>query len=70
MIEEHSFGIILFREPRSYLLLRYIGGHWDFIKGHQEPGEPGIDTARRECKEETGITELQFLAGFEEKIDY
>lgn len=32
------------------------GGHRSFSKGHREPGESDIQTAKRELFEETGIS--------------
>jgi len=73
MIEETSAGIILFRKEDSkilFLLLHYPSGHWDFIKGKMEEGESTHETAIRETKEETGITDITFLENFEEWIKY
>ncbi|MCK6487306.1 MAG: NUDIX domain-containing protein [Planctomycetes bacterium] len=42
-----------------WLLLRAAKhGEWGFPKGHQDPGEGTVDTALRECVEETGIALL------------
>jgi len=73
MIEETSAGIILFRKEDSkilFLLLHYPSGHWDFVKGKIEDGESTHETAIREAKEETGITDIIFLKNFEEWIKY
>jgi len=73
MIEETSAGIVLFRKEDSkilFLLLHYPSGHWDFIKGKMEKGESTHETAIRETKEETGITDITFLENFEEWIKY
>jgi len=73
MIEETSSGIVLFRKEDSkilFLLLHYPSGHWDFVKGKMEKGESMHDTAIRETKEETGITDISLLNGFEEWIEY
>lgn len=73
MIEETSAGIVLFRKEDSknlFLLLHYPSGHWDFVKGKMEKGESTHETAIRETKEETGITDVNFLDGFEEWIEY
>ena len=66
MPREISAGVILFRQAPQphYLLLHYESGHWDFPKGHIEPGEEARETARRELKEETGISEIRFLDGY------
>jgi len=73
MIEETSAGIVLFRKEDSknvFLLLHYPSGHWDFVKGKMEKGETTHETAIRETKEETGITDVEFVEGFEEWIEY
>jgi len=73
MIEETSAGIVLFRKDGSknlFLLLHYPSGHWDFVKGKMEKGESTHETAIREAKEETGITDITFLENFEEWIKY
>ena len=73
MIEETSAGVILFRKEDSkilFLLLHYPSGHWDFVKGKIEQGESTYETAIRETKEETGITDIKFLENFEEWIKY
>ncbi len=73
MIEETSAGIVLFRKEDSknlFLLLHYPSGHWDFVKGKMEKGETTHETAIRETREETGITDVNFLDGFEEWIEY
>jgi 8-oxo-dGTP pyrophosphatase MutT (NUDIX family) len=56
-------------EP-EYLLLHYVAGHWDFPKGNIEAGEKEPQTAIRELREETGITDVEFFDGFCMKIEY
>ena len=73
MIEETSAGIVLFRKEEAkklFLILHYPSGHWDFVKGKMEKGESTQETAIRETKEETGITDVTFLDNFEEWIEY
>ncbi|MCV0392825.1 MAG: NUDIX domain-containing protein [Nitrosopumilus sp.] len=73
MIEETSAGIVLFRKEENenlFLLLHYPSGHWDFVKGKMEKGESTRETAIRETKEETGITDIEFIDDFEEWIEY
>lgn len=51
---------------RRYLLLRNSRhGAWGFPKGHSEKGETLLQTALRETEEETGITSLTAVPGFE-----
>jgi len=71
--KERSAGIILFLEKpegNRFLLLNYPTGHWDFVKGKIEHGETEHQTAVRETKEETGISDLEFIDGFKENINY
>ena len=73
MIKETSAGVVFFRNDSSanqFLLLNYPQGHWDFVKGKMEKNEEPCETARREAKEETGITDFQFIDGFDEYVEY
>ena len=74
MSEERSAGAVVYylegiAEP-EYLLLYYTAGHWDFPKGKIEAGENEKQAATREIREETCITEVEFLDGFRKKIEY
>jgi len=73
MREQKSTGIVLFRndsDKNEFLLLNYPQGHWDFVKGKIEQNETSYETALRETKEETGITNIEFVDGFEESVEY
>ena len=73
MREQKSAGIVLFRNASNkneFLLLNYPQGHWDFIKGKVEQNETAHETALRETKEETGISNIEFVDGFEESVEY
>jgi len=70
MREEVSAGIILINENKDFLLLNYPSKHWDFVKGKMEEGETEHETALRETKEETGISDVEFLDNFREEIEY
>ena len=73
MGNEKSAGIVLFRndsDKNEFLLLNYPQGHWDFVKGKIERNETSHETALRETKEETGITNIEFVDGFEESVEY
>jgi len=71
--DEESAGIVFFRKTKdgiNFLLLNYPSGHWDLVKGHIEINEKPRDAAIRESKEETGITDIKFIDGFKEDIEY
>ena len=72
MVIERSAGFVLFRTlptGRVYLLLDY-GRHWDYAKGHVEPGEDDLAAATRELEEETGIASIGVRPGFAHEIEY
>ena len=61
MQKEVSAGIILYNDVngrKEFLVLKYPGGHWDFVKGKIENSEEPKQTAIRETKEETGIVDV------------
>ncbi|MEW5839451.1 MAG: NUDIX domain-containing protein [Thermoproteota archaeon] len=84
VFDERSAGAVLFREgdgggsssggngnkEPQYLLLHYTAGHWDFPKGNIEQGETEHEAAAREIREETGISDIEFIDGFERTISY
>lgn len=77
---EKSAGAVIFRKEGNkihYLLLHYPpashrakSDYWDLPKGHIEKGEEIEDTARREVREETGLTDIKFVEGFMEWLKY
>jgi 8-oxo-dGTP pyrophosphatase MutT (NUDIX family) len=73
MLEERSAGSIIYRQSskgKLYLLLNYPSGHWDFVKGNIEKGETFKQTVLIEIREETGIVDITFVEGFEDKVEY
>jgi 8-oxo-dGTP pyrophosphatase MutT (NUDIX family) len=76
VVDERSAGAVVFylsendsAEP-EFLLLNYTAGHWDFPKGNIEYGEQEKEAATREIREETGITDVEFIDGYRMIIDY
>ena len=73
VLREKSCGAVVFiknEDSTKYLLLNYSAGHWDFVKGNVEPNEKEKETVVRELKEETSITDAEFIDGFRETIAY
>ncbi len=73
MLNEKSCGAVVCSRNNSelmYLLLQYEAGHWDFVKGNVEKGETEQETALRELREETGITDARFVNNFRQSISY
>lgn len=64
-VEEQSFGIIPLKQENGIwqllLILHQGGRHWAFPKGHGNPGETAVESAKRELKEETGLDVEKFL---------
>lgn len=56
---------VLFRDGTGRILLvRHVEGRWQLPGGAVDPGETPAETARRECREELGVSiEVLRLAG-------
>lgn len=63
--EDRAVGVIpAYKNAEGKLLfciVREADGHWGFPKGHQEEGESEEETALRELREETGITDAKLI---------
>jgi bis(5'-nucleosidyl)-tetraphosphatase len=73
MLKEYSAGAVIFRRVAGqilFLILHYEEGHWAASKGHLEKGENLEQTALREIREETGITDIRWIPGFKVEISY
>lgn len=72
-IKDNSFGIIPLHKSKDnvilFCLVQHQGEHWGFPKGHPDPNETEIETAKRELQEETGISDFKILfdKSFEQK---
>lgn len=70
---EKSVGGVIYKLEDGqpvFLLLHYVSGHWDFVKGHQEKGENDEETLRRETREETGIDDLNEISKSRKQIRF
>jgi len=47
-----------------------VSEFWDFPKGQLDKRESGLEAARREVKEEVGITNFELLPEFKETVHY
>ncbi len=65
VIQDESFGIVpLSKEGgqwQVFLILHIAGRHWGFPKGHGNPGETALESAKRELKEETGLEVISLV---------
>jgi DNA polymerase len=69
---ERSSGILIFRVNngrREYLFLNRPQGFLDNTKGHIENGENEIEAARRETREECGLSP-ELVEGFRKDMEY
>ena len=74
MITEKSAGIIVFRDRpgagRQYLVIYHRGEYWNFPKGGVDEGESELDTAIRELREETGLTNIKLIDGWRQQTQF
>jgi len=57
-----SAGGIVTNQQGMVLVVDQNGSSWSLPKGHVDPGEEPLQAAIREIREESGITDLQFLS--------
>ena len=66
MQHERSCGGVVFTRQNGtvyYVIIRHLGGHCGFPKGHMELGETQRQTALREIREEVGL-DCTLIDGF------
>ena len=76
-MKEEAFGIIPFYRDidglKVFLIHMYGSGGdmlWTFPKGRPDPNETPLETAKRECVEESGITPSQLIEEFPVSTSY
>ena len=66
--QETSVGAFIYKIEKKEILFLLVyserNKEWGFPKGHIEPNETELETAKREIKEETGITDIEFIKDF------
>jgi 8-oxo-dGTP pyrophosphatase MutT (NUDIX family) len=62
---KRAAGAVVFRRTEAGVRLLVLRAYknWDFPKGMIEPGESELEAAKRECIEETGLTDFDFPFG-------
>lgn len=64
IVREPTAGGIIFRHGKKdieVLLIQDAKDRWTIPKGHIEPGETAVQTARREIAEEAGLDNVEML---------
>lgn len=63
-VNDRSYGVIPVRQLEGewqFLIVKHLGGHWAFPKGHPESKETPREAAARELLEETGLQIRRFF---------
>jgi ADP-ribose pyrophosphatase YjhB (NUDIX family) len=61
MIQTESAGGVVVDGRGRVLLVSQFGTTWSLPKGHVEPGEGLLEAARREIREESGVSHLELV---------
>jgi 8-oxo-dGTP pyrophosphatase MutT (NUDIX family) len=74
MRQKFGSGVIIFHRNEhnhiQFLLVQGYGNYWGFPKGHAEHNETHIQTALRELKEETQITNVAIVPDLKFREEY
>ena len=72
--QPRAAGAVVFRRTERGIRILVLRAYknWDFPKGLVDPGEDQLACAKREVREETGLSELDFPFGdeFKETLPY
>lgn len=73
--KDYSYGIIPVCKTEGglkFLVILHHSCHWSFPKGHKENDESDLETALRELREETGISECVVVndVSFSERYEW
>lgn len=61
MLESKTAGGVVLHKDGVILVVNQNGNSWSFPKGHIEEGEDALTAAKREIKEEAGVTQLEYI---------
>jgi len=61
MKKTKSAGGVVLNKHGQVLIVNQNGNSWSLPKGHIDPGEDAPSAAERETREESGISQLEFL---------
>ena len=61
MIKTQSVGGVVLNKEGKVLVVQQQMNTWSLPKGHVDPGEDILETAKREIYEESGLTELKYV---------
>ena len=61
MIHTESAGGVVVNAEGRVLLVSQHGTSWSLPKGHLEAGETPLEAARREIREESGVSQLELV---------
>jgi 8-oxo-dGTP pyrophosphatase MutT (NUDIX family) len=61
MIKTQSAGGVVLNKEGKVLVVQQQMNTWSLPKGHVDPGEDILETAKREIYEESGLTELKYV---------
>lgn len=70
MIKTISAGGVVTNPHNEVLVVNQRGTSWSLPKGHVEAGEDYLQTAKREIKEESGLTKLHYMSSLGQYTRY